>query len=187
MKKLLLLLLALLFYYNSFAQDQFTYTKEGLTDFVVVNVDDLSRIDVYNKTINWVKETYKNPDLVIKTSIDGDKVRIAGFKEHLICTRALGIPTCYGGTYTISISSKDGKYKFDPSSVTYRLPPTPYSYGVDQNFYLNDGSPYYKKNGKIRTSWKTVPENIAQFFNDLNLNLKNYILKNHTNKIQEDW
>jgi len=165
----------------SFSQNQFTYNKDGLTDFVVVSVDGLNRIEVYNKTINWIKENYKNPDVVIKTSIDGDKVRIEGFKENLICIRALGIPTCYGGTYTITISSKDGKYKFDPSSIKYRLPPSEYNSGSVQDVYLSDGSAYYKKNGKIRSSWKTIPVSVAGLFNDLNLSLKNYILKIDSN------
>ena len=187
MKTIKLLLIALLFSFNSFGQEKFIFNKQGLTDFVVVNIDSLSNDQIYNKTINWIKESYTNPDEVIKTSIDGDKVRIEGFKDNLICISALGMATCYGGVYTITISCKNGKYKFDPSSLTYRSPASQYTSGGIHDFYLNDGSPYYKKNGKIRGSWKLIPKSVTGLFNDLNLSLKNYLLKNSSNKAQEDW
>jgi len=81
----------------------FEFGKEEFTDYVVVKVDSLNQEELFKKAINWIKDTYKNPDEVINTTIDNSKVRIEGFKEVAIQLKALGMSSFYGGTYSIEI------------------------------------------------------------------------------------
>ncbi|MFV0531950.1 MAG: hypothetical protein ACK5MD_11005 [Flavobacteriales bacterium] len=177
MKKLLLLLLIITVATLS-AQQKFTFDKNGLTDFVVVKTDSgLTQNYLFEKTINWVKERYKNPDAVFKSFIDNEKIRIEGFSEDLICYIHLGLYNCYSATYSITISFKDGRYKFDPVSLYYHIPVSEYyPTGGIVNIYLNSSnSSFYKKNGKIRSSYRSIPGEIEWLFNRLNNNLKEYI------------
>jgi hypothetical protein len=47
---------------------------------VVVEIDSLNAAEVYLKTLDWIKETYKNPDEVIKANFENEKIRLDGFQ-----------------------------------------------------------------------------------------------------------
>lgn len=74
----------------------------------------------------------------------------------------------YPAEYTIEISFKDNKYKFDILDLKYFNV-------VWKNFDLNDASMYYKKKGGLKNYCKYLPE-IATYFNNLNNDLKDYII-----------
>ena len=63
MKKLLFLLIIP---FLGFGQDIPKFKLQpGLLDKIVITVDSLSTEALYNKTINWVKESYSSPDNVL--------------------------------------------------------------------------------------------------------------------------
>ncbi|WP_292889154.1 hypothetical protein [Nonlabens sp.] len=67
-------------------------------------MNSLKQNELLTKTINWIKETYNNPDEVIKKSIDNEKVRFKGFKDNLVCScQSRGMVYCHSGLYTIGI------------------------------------------------------------------------------------
>lgn len=173
----------------SFSQVEFTYNQEGLTpEFVVVELDSLSQEKVFQSSINWIKETYKNPDEVIKTTINNEKVRFEGYKENLFCIETLGMNTCYSGTYTIEVEFKDNKYKFSPLSIEYRVPASQYTAGGKYSINFKDGSGYYNRKGIIKSSQKNIPPSIENLFNDLNKSLKNYLEQSTTeSEGSDDW
>ncbi len=80
MKKILLLTLTILISNLSIGQEipQLKLTQNGVEP-IVVEVDSLSASEIYNKAQNWVQETYKNPDKVLKANIANEKIRIDGF------------------------------------------------------------------------------------------------------------
>src|SRR5690606_1935870 len=97
---------------------------------------------IYNKAINWVQETYKNPDKVLKANITNEKIRIDGFANGAWWYKTLGITSNMDMEYTLEISFKDGKYRFE--------------YIIGQ-FFLSSGekalynySTFFKKDGEIR-------------------------------------
>jgi hypothetical protein len=63
------------------SQNDFKYITNGLNHkFVVVEIDSLNAAEVYLKTLGWIKETYKNPDEVIKANFENEKIRLDGFQ-----------------------------------------------------------------------------------------------------------
>ena len=164
----------------------FTYNQEGLLPkFVVVDVDSLTQTELFEKTINWIKETYKNPDEVIKTTIANQKVRFEGFQNGVICVSALGTPTCYGVTYTIEIEVKDGKYRFIPINIEYRVPASQYGGSSTVLIDFDNGAVWYNK-GEIRKMYKTIPSAIEMLLNGLNDSLFKYVSSQIDVK-KEDW
>lgn len=154
---------------------QFTYDINGITPFVIVEVDSTSQNTLFTKTINWIKETYKDPDEVIKTTIENEKVRFEGMNSGALCVKALGSKSCYDATYTIEISFKDNKYKFTPIDLEYYTPPDQYDSGNDISIPLEGSGRLYNKKGKLRSLYKTFPVEIETIFNSLNESLTNYI------------
>ena len=70
---------------------------------------------MYNKTLNWVKETYKNPDAVLKMKIENEKIRIDAIATGLLKIRG----NSFNLSYVIEISFKDNKYRFEIISLLY--------------------------------------------------------------------
>lgn len=165
MKKVLLSLLFLISILGFSQETKFTYKKEGLTDFVVTNVKGTAP-ELYSKAINWIKETYKNPDEVIKMTIVNEKIRIEGFQKNLNCIGSV----CADGIYVIEISFRDERYKFDPVSLLLKNGAG--SFEVP----FNDLSIYYDKKGELKKSSKEGLEKTIQLFDGLNESLKNYIV-----------
>lgn len=175
-------LLILLTNFTCIAQSKFSYNQNGLTpEYLVIEIENKDSENLFSNSINWIKETYKNPDEVIKTTIEFEKIRFEGYQSSLFCINTLGLNTCYNATYIIEIEFKDGKYKFKPLTLKYRIPQT----GAEENINFTDGKGYYKSNGKIRKMWDTIPPSIENLFNDLSLSLENYL--KDINIAKDDW
>ena len=192
MKKLLLMIAFLGFAFSVKSQtttensaNNFTYNQQGLLPkFVVVDVDSMTQTELFEKTINWIKETYKNPDEVIKTTIANQKVRFEGYTDKMICISSLGMPVCYGGTYTIEVEVKDGKYRFVPISMAYSAP---MQNGPMRDFPISfdSGADWYNNKGEVRSMYKNVPTYVGDLLNGLNDSLFKYMSSQSGKK--EDW
>lgn len=164
----------------------FDYDENGLyPKYVVTELDKLDKQQLFGKTINWVKETYVNPDEVIKTTIDNEKIRITGSKSSYICQKALGFSHCFDVRYTIEVSFKEGKYKFEPLQLEVFQTSTNYSGSGWQNIDLNSGEMYFRR-GKARNISKDFVVKIPKLFNVINKELKLYLSTKQ--KVEnEDW
>ena len=172
-----------------FDQSIFEYNESGLKpNYVVENIDSLSQKELYNKTINWIKETFKNPNDVIKTTIDNEKVRIEGYQPNLFTWSRLMVNYDVGLFYTVEISFKDYKYKFEPIEIKSEFQPKG-CYEPAVGYYitisLDNGTQLYKKNGKLKCS-NTLPQSFSKFINSLNANLKDFLI-NSTKVSEENW
>lgn len=186
MKKLLLIFLALIITYPIFSQE-FKFDQNGLTpNYQVVEIDSMSQKELFDKAINWIKENYVNPDEVIKTTIDDEKVRFTGAKENYLCSRILGIASCLDTRYTIELAFKDGKYKLEPMDLEAYNPGNQYmSPGWYPVLIGSNAEQYYRKD-KIRKAFRDYPEEIESLFNDLNKSLKLYLTQEQSVK-EEKW
>ena len=189
MKKIIIVISFLLLTINITSQEKFTYAEKGLTDFVVLKIDSLSQSELFNKTIDWIKDTYKNPDEVIKAKFENEKIRFNGFKGNAFSMSILGMPTFLDARYTIEIYFKDGRLKFEPISLEQYSSPSEYSAGGWSAITFETNSWLFKKNGKIRKITKTYPENIESIFNNLLSGLNVYLLKKSgvINDSAKDW
>ena len=183
MKQIVYLLLATISILNfSFSQEtEFKFDKEVFTDFVVTQCEGKTQAELYKKALNWVSVTYKNPKEVIKAQIENDYIRIEGASKDLVCFNILGNKSCNTSKYTIEISFKDGKYKFDLlGNIQYLYE------GGWAEVRLDKTNLYYNKKGEIRSNYKYFPE-IANYLNSLNIELKDFLLSDQIPSKKSDW
>jgi hypothetical protein len=182
MKKITLTLI-LLCSILSHSQDKFTYEENGLTDYVIIKNDSLSQSELYSKTIDWIKDTYENPDEVIKTKFKNEKIRLSGLKIGAFVSSIWGVTHYSNGKYSVEISFKEGRLKFDPIWLKEQSNYGYYDVDIDSNTWI------FKKNGKAQQVYKKYPENITSLFNDLTLSLNDYLLKKSNIKedSSDDW
>lgn len=191
MKKtqILALLLTLFLVINASGQESFTYGQEGISPkYLVVKVDNLSQNELFTKTVEWVKKNYRNPDEVIKMTIENKVIRLEGFATDLICIKSLGVNVCYNAFYTLEITFKESRYKITPVEVAYTVPPNEYAAGRTVYLDLASSSPFYKKNGKLLSrSYKQIPNDLATLFNELNTSIFSYLSSKNDGHNDEDW
>jgi hypothetical protein len=189
MKRIITLISIFAFTTITFSQNIFVYNQSGLKpNYVVENIDSLNQNELYNKTINWIKETYKNPDEVIKTTIENEKIRFEGFQPKMFTWSRMMAKYKVGLFYTIEISFKDGRYKLEPIEIKSEFQPKGcYEPGPGRyiTIDLSNGSQLYKRNGKLKCS-NNLPESFSDFLNSLNTNLQIYLSKQTLNK-DEEW
>ena len=179
MKKNLMLLVAVVLYSTLFSQEipKLKLTPTGVAPFIL-NLDNLSASEIYKKSLDWVQETYKNPNEVLKANIENKKIRIDGFSPHALTFRSMGVKITWGVFYSLEISFKDGKCR--------------YKYTIDR-FTADEGTrvlityaDFYKKNGDIRKAYNTAVPTLETSMNDLLLNYYNYIT-GKTDAANDDW
>ncbi len=159
-------------------QENFEVTSSGLTDYIVVQVDSLKSSYCYEKCIEWIGKTYKNPESVIKSKIEGTSIRIEGVEDGLIHTNG-GVR--YLTRYNLEFTFKDGRYKFDVLSIeTYANA----QYGWNSFPFKGDWAAYYK-DGEPKKAWQCIND-IPVYFNNLNADLKKYI-KGQSQDQLEKW
>lgn len=183
MKKIILVLVLIVSQLSFGQEKEFTFTKDGFTDFVVTDCSGKTQAELYKKCMDWISVTYKNPKEVLKAQIENDYIRFEGSKDGLICTNGFGVKSCYNTKYQIEVSFKEGKYKFDIIDMKFYLGA---QYGwID--FPLNGVKSYYDKNGIIKKMNKHYPEMIPPYFNDLNKSLNDFIVSNEIPSKKSDW
>lgn len=189
MKKLIPLIV--LFSTSLFAQTtlptKFEVTKEGFTDFTVINVEGKSKEEIYTKTLEWINKTYNTPKEVIKAEIVNDYIRFEGIKKSLFYYSDFLTPFFQDVRYMIEVSVKDNKFKFDIISLEVYSTPSQYSRG---GWYLimsnNVTSNFYKNDGTLRNVYKEI-NRVPDYFNSLQDSLKEYILNGQQKKSDSSW
>jgi hypothetical protein len=112
MKKKILLIALLFVAFSINAQTTFKFNLDRTTDYVVYSIDKVTSADIYKKAINWINETYKNPDIVIKAKIENEMIRIDGYLSPAFSrVFASGKKGDYDVSYTLEIQIQDGKYR----------------------------------------------------------------------------
>jgi hypothetical protein len=147
--------------------DKFEYTEVGLNDYVVTEIEGKTKNEIYSKALYWVKETYKNPDIVLKMQIENEKLRIDAVAIGLLKVKGFASNL----SYIIEISFRDYKYKFELASLLY------------ENSTDYKRVPNFKTDKKLLKNFGNTPSEIENYFNSLNQSLKEYII----GKPEEKW
>ena len=166
MKKLITLTL-LLGSISSFYAQEFTYDRNGLTDYVTKEVSGMNSQEIYAKVKLWIASAYDNPQEVLRLDKPNKKIRVTAIKKKGFCIDS----QCSDYQYEIEITFDEGKYKFDPLRLAAWAPT-----GAT-NLPLNDGSIYFKRNGKPKAYSKEICGSIEKLFNDLDASLYKYVSK----------
>lgn len=90
--------------------------------------------------------------------------------------KSLGIKQTYNMEYSVEISFKDGKYKFEYIIGQFFID------GGQKVFY--DYKTFFKKTGEIRTAYTDAVPSLEETMNNLSLNFYDYITGK--NKIKDD-
>ena len=162
-----------------FSQDlaQLKLTPAGVEP-IVVELGNLNAREIYKKSLNWVQETYKNPDEVLKANIESEKIRISGYANDAWWFKSLGMKQSMDMEYSVEISFKEGKYRFD--------------YTIGQ-FYASAGgkvlynyTSFYKKSGEVRKMYKVSVTSLELTMNSLSQSFHNYA-NGKTQEKDDDW
>jgi hypothetical protein len=175
--KNLILTFTLLFTFSFFAQNsKFELSDDKPTfppQFVVIEKEGMSVEEGYQRVIEWISVTYKNPDEVIKSQIENKYIRIEGFSSGLYIADRMGMIPPYDVKYVITFNFKENRIKFDVDSGTFYISSTQYTSGGWYDLlFENEGM--YKKNGKPRYAL-TKANVVMDYFNNLASSLQNYV------------
>lgn len=186
MKKILLLIVLSSNFIFGQSPSKFEITDDGMTKFIVTEVPGKSAEEIYTKTIDWINKTYKNPKEVLKGEVINDYVRFEGIKNELSCWLFLGSKVCYDDKYSIEVSVKDNKYKFELIELQKYVGVSvddPTGFRIDR---LSTKAERYDRKGNIKPKLQFEKE-IPAYFNSLNEDLKNYILNGTKTDAKGDW
>ena len=168
------------------AQDKFSFTKDGLTDYVVTEVTGKTKSEMYKKTLDWISVTYKDPKDGVRGQAENDFIKFEGSGKDIVCLDALGKKKCNNAKYQVLVSFKDGKYKFDVISISIYNEASSTNAAGWTAMKL-DANDYYGKLGEIKNAYKHYPEMIPAFFDNLNASLKEFILNGVVPAKKSDW
>ncbi|MGC6431281.1 MAG: hypothetical protein ACON5F_09595 [Jejuia sp.] len=148
------------------AQTKFTFTENGLTpESSVTSIENLSATNLYNKTLNWIKTTYKNP----KTEINNQVILLTGIKENAIQADK----QYFHIKYTIKIAFEEHQYTFEPLSIKTKAN-SKYDMGWNE-IDLKNGAAFFKKGKPIKKT-KSYVKVIPEVLNELNSILYNVLI-----------
>ncbi len=165
--------------------ESFSYDINGIhPNYVVVELDSLDQEALYKKAVQWVKATQRT----IKSTVVNDQLHFEGAKENAVCTTVMGKTSCNNVRYEVQLAFKDKKYRFDVVRLEQFGPVN--QTGLKDWFDTPlDKAPdhYYTRGGELKKECVSIPGDIAGLFNDLNISLKAYLLKEHVAEKEEGW
>lgn len=165
---------------------EFTLTKEtGMTDYVVIPFEGKTTAELYKKALQWFEVYYKNPSEVLKGKIENEYLRFQGAKKGLVTMNALGRHP-YDGKYTVEISFKDGKVKFDLINLEYYTPSSQYVVGGWSSLGFESMEGYFNKKGEWKAPFKYFPE-IPGHINELMADFKKFMLSETLPSKEKEW
>lgn len=177
-KSIIFIALLLLSNLSYSQQLTFKYDIKGLNPKFIEVKDSSNKSTLYNETINWIKESYRNPESVIKMTIQDRKVRIEGAHSAYLTAVSLGQKYNYDVFYMIEFEIvNDSTVNFRPIDLRLYAPPSQYSSGGYVNINLDSGTEYYNQKEIIRPYYQYYPSQIEKLFNDLLLSYSIYIKK----------
>ena len=168
MKKIILITIGLLISNVGLSQEipQLKLTPNGV-EAIVVEIEDSSASELYNKALYWVQETYKNPDEVLKGNIPNDKIRINGYAESAWSITTLGMRSMMNMNYTLEIEFREGRYRL--------------IYTIGQ-FYVDGAgranynyTSLFNKKGEVRRMYSNSIPELEATMNSLSLSFYNYV------------
>lgn len=123
MKKILLLMVAACLSLNSFAQNYFTLTENGMTPteasdkkFVVIEKEGQTQLELFNAIKAFATQLYVSPKDVISES-GTEIITLNGIStKDVTCKKGLGVLNVKMN-YTIVFQIKDGKIRIDAPSI----------------------------------------------------------------------
>ena len=141
--------------------------------------------ELYTKALNWVEETYKNPDEVLKGKVEGKYIRLNGSVSSLLKKSVIGTTFYYDVRYSVEIKFKEDKIKYEITNYDSYTPPSQYVSGgwYNESFTFKVAKKKGKPNRKtgVREAGKFIKDNGENFrsvrshFESLGVSLNEYV------------
>ncbi len=167
------------------SQTNFSWNEQGVSPrYSVLSFDGIDASALYNKTLEWIKSTYRYPEKVITTSTPNQRIRIE-VSENIGEVKKVRFPYLI----TIEISFKDSKLKYEPigtqnPAAQRDLPDMDFSLVDFPKNIPQDGLKVnlvrIKKEKVIENTSKTM-DNFVSFLNSSLSSLSNFIQR------KDDW
>lgn len=175
-------ILFLLIFFCSFGYGQkLIVTSDGLKNadepertFVVINVEGKNSKQLYENALRFVNKTYENPDKVIKAQMANEYLKISTHVTDFLIIKNSFAKVAISGDYTIELTFKDNKVKFDVVSINM------YDRSRKYNLlFKGEGalSGYYIYNKKDELKKPEAKIDLENFFNTQISNLSEYLKK----------
>lgn len=162
-------------------------TYEALDKYAVIESEGTA-LELYEKTLGWVNETYNTPEEVIKGKVEGEYIRITGApSKPLKYYKGLGMILPYDGyRYSVVIRFKDGKVRFEPTEIEVYVKPNPQAF-VTGGWSSGDLSARIKnqKGKELKAGTKSINAMVS-YFSNLGSNLEAYY-KEGAVPADDDW
>ncbi len=145
---------------------KFVLTKDGVEP-IVVQFDSMSAPVLYAKAYKWVQKSYKNPEKVLKTNLQGEEIRVEAYKEGAFFYKQFGKPYYFDIEYSFTIQLKDKKIRliYTPSQIWTSL----------SSRALFSYSSFFKKTGELKDVYRDAKPSMEQTMNDLVKSLCDYL------------
>ena len=138
----------------SFGQ-KFSVTPNGLRDeksidksYLVIDAEGKNARLLYDNALKYITKTYKNPDYVIKGKIEGEYLKFVTHVSNFIIVNNSGAKILIDADYTIELSFKDGKVKFEVIELDMHAQGAVYKVLFTGGAF--DGYPIYNKKGELK-------------------------------------
>ena len=163
-------------------------TFESLEKYVVIEAEGTSE-ELYQKTLDWINETYNTPDEVIKGKVDADYIRFQGSSSiPLKYLRVFGSNMSWDGyRYMVEIRFKDGRVRFEPTALEVYTAPstTPGTIsGWSEVGFINRVA---NKKGKEDKGGTASVVALQSYFNNLAQGLEKYYKEGSGASEVDDW
>jgi hypothetical protein len=181
-------ILFVLFCGFSFSQ-QFAVTPDGLRDASSIENDYLVIVDstksakeLYENAINYIKKNYKNPDEVLKSSIENDYIKFQTYAPSFMRYSNSGVKVIINAIFTTELKFKEGKVRLEIINIEMKGDGINNKYEVIFSGGMMSGYIIFKKDGKLFKEEAKI--DVENYFNGFVLSVKNAIL---TLESEEKW
>ena len=160
LQKTLFICMTLVFSNFLFSQDSIRVTKNGFTTGVIKKI-------AYSRSIEWVNETYKNPDKVITGKVESKSLTIKAYSSNAWSYKNLGILLYYDMEYNIYITIQDSIIQFNIVEGKH--------YTSNHDLFLGSSSSFFKSSGEYRPMYNTAKQTLEETLNSLWFSYQNKI------------
>lgn len=151
----------------------FEMTPKGIAP-VVVAINNLSRFELYNKTLDWTNSFYNIPNQAIITAVPDEKITINDFVKNVQFGTIMGMDLFADLPYLLEVDFTDGEIK-----MTYTLGDENGDITDQNGEVIANASPssIFNKDGEVRTMSQVFKAEAERVMNDLSYALVDYLLK----------
>ena len=151
----------------------FEMTREGIEP-VVVDFNNVSRNELYNKAINWTNAYYTISNPATITSVPDDKITINAIAKNVKYSRILGNDFFGDLPYLFSVDLIDGEI-----TMTFMLGDEDGDITDDSGEVIANTSPshMFNKKGEVNKTGKIFKAEAERVMNDISYSIVDYLMK----------